>query len=333
MHPNDPAAPGTPAQPGQQPPAPGQGQPGPTGGYGQPGYAQPGGYAQPAAGTPGYVQQPAAPRPRRTLLPVTLGDALTAFGGLLVFVFSFTPFVHYRDDQLTAELERQHLPSWFSAWATETFMAPLTWFVALAALLCIGLAAARLVVPRDRELLGFRTGHLQIGLTLFVLVVMFGYAVSAKTTVFGHDFALAEGGTGYSDSMNLALAWGGYLMLFGALVAAVGAVLSHLQIGPTVYPPPAGTTAAYPQQAPQQQYGGSGYGGSGYPATAAPTAAYPTVAPPQSGPPQNAAPQSGPPQAYQQPAQQYPEQQSDAPEQQSAQWQNPDSTGRWPGQQ
>jgi hypothetical protein len=237
--------------------------------------------------------------PERRIL---IGDALTAFGGLLVFAFSFAPFVAYSDDSTVRELARENLPTWFSAWATETFMAPLTWFVVLGGLISISLAAARMAIPREREVAGFRTGHLQIGVSLFVFLVLFGYATSAKSVMFGHDLGVRITSLGSSEGLDMSFGWGGYLMLLGSLVAAVGAVLSHLEIGPTVYPqpprpvPPA--PAGYPQQPgyPPEQ---PGYPAAqqGYPSAGRdlPTAPYPTVPQPGQPAPQPPAGQPTPP--------------------------------------
>lgn len=307
MQPNDPSqAPpyGQPTPPTAAQPTPPPGQPAPPPGPvppANPGPAQPmpgpsgfdTGLPQPMPGTGGFdtgLPQPSgAPyarlpgpgwAPERRIL---VGDALTAFGGLLVFAFSFAPFVGYSDDSTVRDLARENLPTWFSAWATETFMAPLTWFVVLGGLISISLAAARMAVPREREVAGFRTGHLQIGVSIFVFLVLFGYATSAKSIMFGHDLGVSITSLGSSEGLDMSLGWGGYLMLFGSLVAAVGAVLSHLEIGPTVYPQPprpvAPAPAGYPQQPgypPEQQ---------AYPPAGGdlPTAPYPTV--PQPGMP------------------------------------------------
>lgn len=285
MQPNDPSQPPPYGQPGQPtPPAaqPAPGQPVPPPGPvppPNPGPAQPmpghfdTGLPQPSGAPYARLPGPGWAPERRILI----GDALTAFGGLLVFAFSFAPFVSYSDDSTVRDLARENLPTWFSAWATETFMAPLTWFVVLGGLISISLAAARMAVPREREVTGFRTGHLQIGVSIFVFLVLFGYATSAKSIMFGHDLGVSVTSLGSSEGLDMSLGWGGYLMLFGSLVAAVGAVLSHLEIGPTVYPQPprpaAPAPAGYPQQPgypPEQQ---------AYPPAGGdmPTAPYPTV--------------------------------------------------------
>lgn len=199
---------------------------------------------------------PAAPtsRPDRRL---TLGDGIAAFGGLLVFAFSFAPFVAYQDP-FQRQLEADNLPTWFSAWSAETFMGPLTWFVVLAGMITIGLAAAHLAWPRSRELLGFRIGHVQIGVALFAFLVTFGYATSDKDVVFGHDLnvSLGQAIPMLRGGLAFGFDWGGYLMLLGTVLCAVGAILSYLEVGPVLYPqPPRPQPAAYPPPPNQWQQG------------------------------------------------------------------------------
>ncbi|MGA8112174.1 MAG: hypothetical protein WCA46_00775 [Actinocatenispora sp.] len=245
---------------------------------------QPAGY-QPARGPYARVPGPGwAPEHR-----ISLGDGLAAFGGLLIFAFSFAPFIAYDDDRLASQLDSRHLPAWFSAWATETFMAPLTWFIVLAGLIMISLSASHLAISRDREVTGFRTSHLQIGVTLFAFLSLFGYATSAKRVFFGHDLAVL-----YGDDSNIntamSFSWGGWLMLFGALIAVVGAVIGHLELGPTLYPQPprpVGPPTGYGPPAPQYPPAGPDNGA---------TAVYPTVPPPG---PQQGYPQQQPPPAPQ----------------------------------
>lgn len=190
---------------------------------------------------------PAAPtsKPDRRL---TLGDGIAAFGGLLVFAFSFAPFVSY-EDAFQRQLAADNLPTWFSAWSAETFMGPLSWFVVLAGVATIGLAAAHLAWPRTRERLGFRIGHLQVGVALFAFLVTFGYATSDKDVVFGHDLnvSLGEAIPMLRGGLAFAFDWGGYLMLLGTMLGVVGAILSYLEVGPVLYPqPPQPVPAGYP---------------------------------------------------------------------------------------
>ncbi|GID13664.1 hypothetical protein Aru02nite_45530 [Actinocatenispora rupis] len=327
MQPTDPSQANPPSPYGQPPP------PHPSAGYPQPQQGQPVPQQAPAAPHPSSAppgpppqqqQQYGQPMPQPSGAPfaklpgpgwaperrILIGDAMTAFGGLLVFVFSFAPFVGYSDSRFSNDLERHHLPTWFSAWATETFMAPLTWFVVLGGLVAISLAAARMAVPRDREVAGFRTGHLQIGVTIFLFLALFGYATSSKSAIFGHDFAV-QFSSETDSAVEMSFSWGGYLMLFGALVAAVGAVLSHLEIGPTIYPQPPRPQAPMPPQgypqAPQYQPEQAMYQQppeAAYPqAGDSPTAPYPVVNQPvQQAPQGQPAPQPPmPPQGQQWP--------------------------------
>jgi hypothetical protein len=157
-----------------------------------------------------------------------LGDALALGGSLLVFVFSFTPFVTVSIPALLGGVEDSQ-----NAWATETFMAPLTWFVVLAGLLQIAAVAVRYLGGRDPELLGFRLTQLEVGLGLFMLVVLFSMVTSEKHVIFGAAARVqGEGGA------KLETGWGAILILVGALAAAVGAVLTHLSVGPTIFPRP-----------------------------------------------------------------------------------------------
>ena len=200
---------------------------------------------------------PAAPtgRPDRRL---TLGDGIAAFGGLLVFAFSFAPFVAY-DSTFQQQLTSDNLPTWFSAWSAETFMGPLTWFVVLAGMLTIGLAAAHLAWTRGREVLGFRIGHVQVGVALFAFLVTFGYATSDKDVVFGHDLnvSLGQAIPMLRGGLAFSFGWGGYLMLLGTVLCVAGAILSYLEVGPVLYPQPPHPqpVGAYPPP-PNQWQGG-----------------------------------------------------------------------------
>lgn len=244
----------------------------------------------PASGTPdmsagygaapqAYQQQPvsaapAAPRGSRTL---TLGDLLAGVGGLVIFFFSFAPFVSYDEDfiRLLKEDAPRDFPEWFSAWSVQTFMGPLSWWPVLAGLLLIALTALRFALPRDFELVGMRFNHLQVGLSLFAFFVLFGYAVSGKYAFFAEEITneVADGMRRIASvDVELSFGWGGYLMLVGSIVAVTGAVLNQLGVGPTLWPSPP-KPVGYPQQGtvygqpapgyPQQQVYGAPHG---YPA-------------------------------------------------------------------
>ncbi|MGH3727198.1 MAG: hypothetical protein ACRDTU_00430 [Micromonosporaceae bacterium] len=255
MHPSQPPQP-----PEGYPPSPQQ----PTTAYpvmGTPATPPPGGQF------PGTVH---GRKPRRDLR-VRLGDALAAGGALLVVLFSFAPFIGYTDSKLIDALEKEDLPTWFSAWGLETFLAPLSWWVIFAALGVIGLVAARVFGNWDRELLGFRPSQIKVALGLFCGIVLLGYALSAKTLVYGAEFQDEEW-ISADISGDMTFGWGGLLMLLGAIVAATGAVLDHLNVGPEVWPLP-----QRPQQ-PQQPYGHPQPGHPqqpGYPPAAGQPAGYP----------------------------------------------------------
>jgi hypothetical protein len=230
------------------------------------------------------------PAPAKTL---RLGDALQLGGSLVVFAFSFAPFVTI---SIPGFFGGRNLDDSQNAWAAETFMAPLTWFVVLAALLQIAAVALRYLGGRSPELLGFRIPQLEVGLGLFMLVVLFSMVTSEKHVIFGAAArAQGEGGA------NLGTGWGAILMLVGALAAAVGAILTHLSVGPTVLPWPAGTATP---AAPGQPYSPSGAEPHGAPpqaqphgAPAQPYAAPPTEAQPYTPPPAPQAPFTPPQQS------------------------------------
>lgn len=217
---------------------------------------------------------PAAPPGSRKL---TLGDLLAGVGGLVIFFFSFAPFVAYDEDfiRLLKDDAPQDFPEWFSAWSVQTFMGPLSWWPVLAGVLLIALTALRFALPRDFELVGLRFNHLQVGLSLFAFFVLFGYAVSGKYAFFAEDITneVAESMRRVASvDVELSFGWGGYLMLVGSIVAVTGAVLNQLAVGPTLWPT-APKPVGYPQQGtmygqpvpggyPQQAYGAP----QGYPA-------------------------------------------------------------------
>lgn len=169
---------------------------------------------------------PAVPRAK----VLRLGDVLSLGGSLVVFAFSFAPFVTVNVPGLFGS---GGVEDWHNAWAAETFMAPLTWFVLLAGLLVIAVVALRYFGVRDPQPWGFRFTQLEIILGAFMLVVLFGMVTSEKHLVFGSDLrALGEIGA------RLDTGWGAILMLLGALATMVGTSLTHLSIGPVVYPRP-----------------------------------------------------------------------------------------------
>lgn len=175
--------------------------------------------------TPGMQPpaQPAQPSAREA----RLGDLLVAAGALMVFLFSFAPFVQY-GGEFGEFVAPPGFSGRFNAWSLETFMVPLTTFVVVAALLSLAAVAARFLLRRDLSALGFRLRQVEVGLALFVFVVLLGMIASNKPIFFGarrfDDPVLTES--------TLAVSWGAVLMLIGALLAVSGAVLNHFALGP-----------------------------------------------------------------------------------------------------
>jgi hypothetical protein len=188
----------------------------------------------------------------------TLGDLLAIVGGLFVFAFSFAPFVNYPKsvvNRVTGEAGVT-FDGWYMAWSAQMFMAPLTWWIIVAALGVIVLAVWRIIVGRDPQVLRFRLSQAQVALSLFALAVLISYAVSHKQVAFGLDDLLTSNDQILENNRSRPVfGWGGYLMIVGAFIAAVGAVLNHFAVGPVMALPTAG---AYPQApaagwAPTQQ--------------------------------------------------------------------------------
>jgi hypothetical protein len=179
---------------------------------------------------------------------IRLGDLLVLIGGLFVFLFSFAPFVTYPDRAINDIVGSGEITfdGWFMAWSTQMFMAPLTWWVIFAALGLVALAIVRTMTGRDPELLRLRVSQFQVGLGLFAFFVLLGYALSQKQISFGFDKVISGDIPEY-ELYRPFFGWGGYLMLIGALVAAVGAVLNHFDIGPAFAVP---TSAPAAQQRP-----------------------------------------------------------------------------------
>lgn len=172
------------------------------------------------------------PPPPRSL---RFGDLFIGVGALVVFGFSFAPFVQYSDrtqDGLIFELGGVN-PR-FNAWSLETFIVPLTTFVIFAALLGVAAVAARFGLRSDPNLLGFRLRQLEVGMALFSFLVLLGMVASRKHAVIGAR-RLAE----VDPDMNLRTAalptgWGAVLMVIGATIVLAGTLLNHFDVGPAI---------------------------------------------------------------------------------------------------
>lgn len=160
----------------------------------------------------------------------TLGDIFAAGGGFLVFVTSFLPFVTY-DNDVKAPFERSHLDTWWNAWRFETFMAPLTWFVALGGLLILIMVLVRLGTSRPITIATFSINQLELVVAAFITLIMFGYATSAKSLYFGTEWARSLDRQ-FASGVDFGI--GGYLMLAGGIIALVGAALNLFRIGPNL---------------------------------------------------------------------------------------------------
>jgi hypothetical protein len=178
---------------------------------------------------------PALASPPRLPMTVLLGDPALALGALMIFGFSFAPFVRYSDQaEESLIITLLQVKPWFNAWSLETFMAPLTAFVVLAALLGITAVAVRLLLRREPALLGFRLRQVEVGLALFTFVVLLGMLTSAKHALFGARRMAEVDPTFEASAVALDTSWGGVLMLVGATLALIGAALNHFSIGPVI---------------------------------------------------------------------------------------------------
>jgi len=154
-------------------------------------------------------------------LRIPISDALVMAGGVMILGFSFGPFVAYPATRNTASAE-------FSAWEWTPFLAPLTWFVVFGGLLLLALGLGR-ALNGDRTLLSFRISQLQLVVGAYAASVLIGYALAEKSaqTTTSAEFWGAKIQTGVTQVGEFG--WGGVLMLIGALMALVGALLNLLQ--------------------------------------------------------------------------------------------------------
>jgi hypothetical protein len=231
--------------------------------------------------------QPSVPPAASPLRQARLGDLLVLLGALMVFFFSFAPFVQY-SGEMTEGLD-DGISGRFNAWSLEIFMVPLTTFVVVAALLSVAAVAARFGIRRDPVALGFRLQQVEVGLALFVFVVLLGMIASDKQAFFGAR-RIAEDDTLFLTQSQMSVGWGAVLMLIGAIIALAGAVLNHFGFGPSFAiganspplppppPPPAG-----PWQTPPP------------PATPPGTPPPPATPPPPTTPPGAVPPPTTPP--------------------------------------
>jgi len=146
---------------------------------------------------------------------VFLGTAIAVFGSTLPFLTTSDSFALLWFSPLT-----------YSAWGWNTFTAPLTSSVVVALGLAAGLGILRLVRPAAARSLW------QVYLAVYAVVVMVGYALSAKYPVFGDN---PEGQGDVAEVFGLSFGIGAWMMLVGSLVAMAGAIVAFL----TPHPPQA----------------------------------------------------------------------------------------------
>ncbi|MGH3803826.1 MAG: hypothetical protein ACRDTD_27580 [Pseudonocardiaceae bacterium] len=150
-----------------------------------------------------------------------------------MLLFSFLPFVSY-SESIRGPIDRSGYDTWFNAWETQTFMAPLTWFAVLAAAAAAAASVGSYIFAGKLRLLTFSTAQLQLLFSLFAAFVLFGYAMSSKSVIFGSDYAEYLGDKTFAKGIEFSA--GGYLMLIFALLAVIGAFMNLYRVGPTLFP-------------------------------------------------------------------------------------------------
>lgn len=196
--------------------------------------------------------QPPVPPASSAPRAIPLGDLLAAGGALIVFAFSFAPFVQY-GGEMSEGARVDGVSPRFNAWSTEIFMVPLTTFVVVAAMLGIAAVGVRFGLRRELSALGFRMRQVEVGLALFVFVVLLGMIASDKHAFFGARRFADEADPFLLTESRMDVGWGAVLMLVGAMIALAGAVLGHFSIGPAITvggkpappPPPAAPPTSY----------------------------------------------------------------------------------------
>jgi hypothetical protein len=163
-----------------------------------------------------------------------IGDLGVLLGALLVFGFSFAPFLRYPSQvQQRMDLDVSLV---FNAWSLELFMVPLTTFVIMAAVLTAVSAVVRFALKRDPHIVGFRLRQLEVGTALFTAVVLFGMVSSVKHSMLGAKRISEASPVLSADASGLSLenGWGAIMMLISAFVLLVGTLLNHFEVGPPI---------------------------------------------------------------------------------------------------
>jgi hypothetical protein len=130
---------------------------------------------------------------------ISYADVLVAVGGLIIFFFSFAPFV---DNSI--EFLGEHVGGSQNAWG---YVSPLVLFIVLAGMVLVATAAIDVVWPRERQIVGLHRHHVQVGVALYAFVNMVGFALA-----------------------GVGLSWGGAFLFIGSAIAAAGAILNHFNM-------------------------------------------------------------------------------------------------------
>ena len=153
------------------------------------------------------------PVPARSApLTLTLGDVLLAAGGLLIFIFSFLPWISLPSVKVPL-LGTVSTGGSQNAFGDLTGALPVFVFIAGILMIAFGLLRQQF---GERQVLGFTMPQIQVMVGLFAVLMM-----------------LADL---FTNRHGLDLGVGAILTFISALVALCGATLNHLNIGRVIYP-------------------------------------------------------------------------------------------------
>lgn len=181
-------------------------------------------YAPPTTATP-PPPPPEAPSAPMSVPPIS--DGLVMLGGLMILGFSFAPFVSYRAVMRNGRYAEYATNP--SAWEWTAYLAPLTWFVVLAGLFLLALGLGR-ALSGDLKLLTFKLSQLQLVVAAYAASILIGYALTDKSLLTGASVEFMGAKMQVSAPQVAEFGWGGVLMLIGALIALIGALLNLLRL-------------------------------------------------------------------------------------------------------
>ncbi len=242
---------GSEGQDGSAGPAGGYGAPGPAGGYGAPGPASGPGPADagwspawgggqapgaapppPATGPPPLSQRDhglATPRlpARRSPLGIA-GDLMAGLAALLVCGLAFLPFVGYTDPKFADAVNRLGRATEWSVLSPHTYMAPLSWFVVLAAFAVFVLSVGKLLTRRAPGMLTMTGVQVRFVLAFLPALLLgcytLGFTLWSKQVSFGSEEKVVTIGTETLDA-TLSVLPAGYALVGVSVVLLVGALL------------------------------------------------------------------------------------------------------------